>query len=52
MVSMSLEEAAVDSVPALLAFLQSFAWVEAAVGDDWTNLWERIFDRGNTRFSS
>jgi hypothetical protein len=43
MVSMSREEAAVDSVPTLLAFLQSFAWVDAAVGDHWTSLWERIF---------
>ncbi|GFF92197.1 hypothetical protein IFM47457_09104 [Aspergillus lentulus] len=50
MVSMAREEAAVDSVPTLLAFLRSFAWVDAAVGDDWTNLWERIFHRGNTRF--
>ncbi|KAF4169995.1 hypothetical protein CNMCM6936_005140 [Aspergillus lentulus] len=50
MVSMAREEAAVDSVPTLLAFLRSFAWVDAAVGNDWTNLWERIFHRGNTRF--
>jgi hypothetical protein len=42
MVPMAREEA-IDSVPTLLTFLRSFAWVDAAVGDDWRDLWERIF---------
>ncbi|KXG46463.1 uncharacterized protein PGRI_053190 [Penicillium griseofulvum] len=42
MVPMAREEA-IDSVPTLLAFLHSFAWVDAAVGDHWRDLWERIF---------
>ncbi|KAF3392435.1 hypothetical protein F1880_008905 [Penicillium rolfsii] len=42
MISMS-REVGVDSVDTLLAFLQSFAWVVAAVGDRWRDLWEKIF---------
>ncbi|KAJ5428752.1 hypothetical protein N7445_010206 [Penicillium cf. griseofulvum] len=42
LVSMCREEA-IDSVPTLLVSLRSFAWVDAAVGDHWRDLWERIF---------
>ncbi|KAL2839199.1 hypothetical protein BJY01DRAFT_28966 [Aspergillus pseudoustus] len=39
----------VDSVPALAAFLRSFAWVDVAVGDGWRDLWERLLRRTNDR---
>jgi hypothetical protein len=43
MITMSRQEAEIDSVSTLLAFLRSFAWVDAAVGDNWRDLWQRIF---------
>ncbi|KAL6229369.1 hypothetical protein BDW75DRAFT_249824 [Aspergillus navahoensis] len=33
----------VDTVPKLMALLQSFAWVDAAVGNCWKDMWARIF---------